>query len=367
MYLTGEQGKYRDNAEGIDRANRILVNNLPENIDTLKVTETRENLPLVTTETDVKSLQDSLSGYPLGHELPLKQRRTEPDVPEKAEQGYYIDHSRLDLGWAPVLNQSLGGPESFYMYQIGVEGSVGYWLTDHWNTSGTLFGNIINNYDQFKFTAPPSDSQLPRVRTRIREYVQNDFYISNLQTTYINRLGDGWYGQLYGGYLEMMYGGVGGEVLYRPLDTNWAVGLDGNYVKQRDWNNMMQFADYSVATGNLTGYWQPSFMNGVLVKASVGRYLAKDKGVTFDVSRRFDSGITAGVFATFTNVSAAQYGEGSFNKGFYLSIPLDLLTITPNRTRAQLSWIPLTRDGGQMVGRKYYLYGLTEERSPAVE
>jgi hypothetical protein len=171
---------------------------------------------------------------------------------------------------------------------------------------------------------------------------------------------------VYGGYLEMMYGGVGSEVLYRPLDTNWAVGVDGNYVKQRNWNDMMQFTDYSTTTGNLTGYWKPSFMKGVLVKASVGRYLAKDKGVTFDVSRRFDSGVIAGVFATFTNVSAAEYGEGSFTKGFYLSIPLDLFTVTPNRTRASLSWVPLTRDGGQMVDRKFYLYDMTDERSPAL-
>ncbi|TKI04406.1 YjbH domain-containing protein [Martelella alba] len=366
LYMTGEQYKYRDGAEGVDRANRILVNNLPANIDTLKVTETRQHMPMVTTETDVKSLQDSLKGYPLGHEQPLKQRRTEPDVPKNAEQGYYIERNRLELGWSPVLNQSFGGPESFYMYQIGVEGYANYWMTDHWVNSGSLFGNIINNYNKFKFTSPPSDSHLPRVRTRIREYVGNDVYISNLQTAYINRLGDDWYGQVYGGYLEMMYGGVGGEVLYRPLDSNWAVGLDGNYVKQRDWNNMMRFADYSVATGNLTGYWEPSFLNGVLVKASVGRYLAKDKGVTFDVSRRFDSGVVAGAFATFTNVSRTDYGEGSFTKGFYLSIPLDLLTVTPNRTRAQLNWIPLTRDGGQMVGRKFYLYDLTSERSPEV-
>ena len=366
MYMTGEQYKYRDEAEGVDRANRILVNNLPSNIDTLKVTDTRLHMPMATTETDVKSLQDTLSGYPLGHEQPLKQRRTEPDVPENAEQGYYIDHNSLELGWSPVLNQSFGGPESFYMYQIGVEGYANYWLTNHWVTSGGVFGNIVNNYDKFKFTNPPSDSHLPRVRTHIREYVGNDVYISNLQTAYIDRLGDGWYGQLYGGYLEMMYGGVGGEVLYRPLDSTWAVGVDGNYVKQRDWDDMMQFTDYKVATGNLTGYWQPSFLNGVLVKASVGRYLAKDKGVTFDVSRRFDSGVTAGAFATFTNVSRQDYGEGSFTKGFYISIPLDLLTVTPNRTRAQLNWIPLTRDGGQMVGRKFYLYDLTGERSPAV-
>ena len=366
MYMTGEQYKYRDSQEGVDRANRILVNNLPDNINTLEVTETRNNLPMVTTETNAKSLQDTLNGYPLGQEKPLIQRRIDPDVPRNAEQGYYIEPKRLQLGWAPVLNQSFGGPESFYMYQIGVEGSADYWQTQHWVNSGTLFVNIYNNYNEFNFTEPPTSSQLPQVRTHIRQYVSNDVYISNLQTTYMNRLGDDWYGQVYGGYLEMMYGGVGGEVLYRPLDTNWAVGVDGNYVKQRDWNDMMRFTDYSTETGNLTGYWQPSFMKGVLVKASVGRYLAKDKGVTFDVSRRFDSGVIAGAFATFTNVSAAEYGEGSFTKGFYLSIPLDLFTVTPNRTRASLSWIPLTRDGGQMVDRKYYLYDMTDERSPAV-
>lgn len=341
-----------------------MVNNLPENIDTLKVTEMRENMPMVTTETNVHSLQDTLEGYPLGHEQPLIQRRVEPDVPKTAEQGYYIDRSRLQLSWSPVLNQSFGGPESFYMYQIGVEGTANYWLTNHWSLSGSLFGNIVNNYDKFNYTEPPSDSHLPRVRTHIHSCVENEFYISNLKTTYIDRLGDGWYGQLYGGYLEMMYGG---ELLYRPLDRNWALGVDGNYVKQRDWNNMIKFTYYKVATGNLTGYWQPTFLKGVLVKASVGQYLAKDKGVTFDLSKRFESGITAGAYATFTNVSKEEYGEGSFTKGFYLSIPLDVLTVTPNWTRAQFNWTPLTRDDGQMVGRKYYLYGLTDERSPAVE
>lgn len=139
-----------------------MVNNLPENIDTLKVTEMRENMPMVTTETNVHSLQDTLEGYPLGHEQPLIQRRVEPDVPKTAEQGYYIDRSRLQLSWSPVLNQSFGGPESFYMYQIGVEGTANYWLTNHWSLSGSLFGNIVNNYDKFNYTEPPSDSHTVR-------------------------------------------------------------------------------------------------------------------------------------------------------------------------------------------------------------
>ena len=84
------------------------------------------------------------------------------------------------------------------------------------------------------------------MRTHVREYVQNDVYVNNLQANYFQHLGNGFYGQVYGGYLETMFGGAGAEVLYRPLDSNWAFGLDANYVKQRDWRSakdMMKFTD----------------------------------------------------------------------------------------------------------------------------
>ena len=54
---------------------------------------------------------------------------------------------------------------------------------------------------------------------------------------------------------------------------------------------------------------------------------SKDKGATLDVAKRFDSGVTVGVWAALTNVSKEDYGEGGFSKGFYISIPLDLMTI----------------------------------------
>ncbi|PPS57745.1 hypothetical protein CRX72_06130 [Pantoea sp. BRM17] len=65
----------------------------------------------------------------------------------------------------------------------------------------------------------------------------------------------------------------------------------------------MQFRDYKAPTGHLTAYWRPWFMQDVLVKASVGQYLAKDKGATLDISKRYDSGVTVGFYATKTNVS----------------------------------------------------------------
>ncbi|MXG74922.1 YjbH domain-containing protein, partial [Escherichia coli] len=347
-------------------ANRIVMNDLPDGIKTIRITENRLNMPQVTTETDVASLKNHLAGEPLGHETTLAQKRVEPVVPQSTEQGWYIDKSRFDFHIDPVLNQSVGGPENFYMYQLGVMGTADLWLTDHLLTTGSLFANLANNYDKFNYTNPPQDSHLPRVRTHVREYVQNDVYVNNLQANYFQHLGNGFYGQVYGGYLETMFGGAGAEVLYRPLDSNWAFGLDANYVKQRDWRSakdMMKFTDYSVKTGHLTAYWTPSFAQDVLVKASVGQYLAGDKGGTLEIAKRFDSGVVVGGYATITNVSKEEYGEGDFTKGVYVSVPLDLFSSGPTRSRAAIGWTPLTRDGGQQLGRKFQLYDMTSDRS----
>ena len=287
LYVTGEQVKYRDSREGIERANRIVMNDLPDGIRTIRITENRLNLPQVTTETEVSSLKRHLEGEPLGHETQLAQKRVEPVVPKTTEQGWYIDKSRFNFHIDPVLNQSVGGPENFYMYQLGVMGTADLWVTDHLLTTGSLFANLANNYD-------------------------------------------------------------------------------ANYVKQRDWRSaqdMMKFTDYSVKTGHLTAYWNPSFAQDVLVKASVGQYLAGDKGGTLEVAKRFDSGVVVGGYATITDASPDEYGEGDFTKGVYVSVPLDLFSSGPTRSRAAIGWTPLTRDGGQQLGRKFGLYDMTSDRS----
>ncbi|MDC6994364.1 YjbH domain-containing protein [Escherichia coli] len=44
----------------------------------------------------------------------------------------------------------------------------------------------------------------------------------------------------------------------------------------------------------------------------------------------------------------------------------ELVRTFPNRNRAVVSWTPLTRDGGQMLSRKYQLYPMTAEREVPV-
>jgi hypothetical protein len=85
--------------------------------------------------------------------------------------------------------------------------------------------------------------------------------------------------------------------------------------------------------------------------------------VTFDVSKEFDNGVRMGAWATFTNVSAEQFGEGSFDKGFYISLPFDLMTTSSTRRWANIVLQPLTRDGGARLNRGPTLYEITEGRN----
>lgn len=364
VYVTGVQTDYRDRTEGVDRANRIMMNALPAGTRQIVITEENDNLPMASFRSDTSSLAEVMRGVPPGARMPPNVGVIgEPKQAALAQTGYALEKSPWQFNWSPVLNQSFGGPESFYMYQIALSGSASYQFSDNWKVGGVALLNLHNNYDKFNYTAPPADSHIPQVRTHIRSYVSSsDIYLNNLQLTHTSALGKGWYMQNYGGYLEMMFAGVGSEVLYRPLKKQWAIGADLNQVRQRDWNDSMKMADYSVTTGHATGYWQPWFADEFLVKVSLGRYLAGDKGGTMDISRRFASGITAGAYATLTNVSSHDYGEGSFTKGFYISVPLDLMSTRPTNTRAKFNWEPLTRDGGQPLQKRYSLYDLTGSR-----
>jgi len=209
----------------------------------------------------------------------------------------------------------------------------------------------------------PSDSKLPRVRSDIQRYLkEGKNNIINLHASYVFSPLPEWYARISAGIFEEMYGGVGGELLYRPFGARWAVGLDVNYVRQRDFDQLLDFRDYSVTTGHLSLYYELPWYN-LLGVVQVGRYLAGDHGITLTLSRQFRSGMRVGAWTTFTDVSFEDFGEGSFDKGFFFTIPFDALLLRSSRSQGLFSFRPLTRDGGQMVSVPDRLYFLTQEGS----
>jgi hypothetical protein len=192
-----------------------------------------------------------------------------------------------------------------------------------------------------------------------------DLSIKRLQFNYFKQIAEPLFIKFSGGILESMFNGIGFEMLYKRYDKNYGIGIEAWQVYQREYKQLFGIRDYKTVTGHLTYYYHEPTSN-ILFKIRGGKYLAKDSGVTFDFSRIFRSNLRIGAFFSLTDISEAEFGEGSFDKGFYFHVPVDLFS--PRHFKRSFSWglRPLTRDGAQAVIHSSPLWSVTDHSSEHV-
>ncbi|MCS6892478.1 MAG: YjbH domain-containing protein [Rhodovarius sp.] len=266
----------------------------------------------------------------------------------------------LGLSWGvePRLNLVVGDPTAALRYQAGVAAGARLSLGGGFALAGSVQQILAQNLD----AGLPSDSVLPRVRSDFARYAREGR--TSLPALYLEGLWNpapDWYARLTAGLLEPMFAGLSGELLWRPAGGRLALGVDLNWVRQRDYAQGFGLLPYRVWTGHASLYWDTPWWNSYAVLRA-GRYLAGDWGGTIELGRRFDNGIEVGGFATFTNVPFRRFGEGSFDKGIYLRIPLDVFG-PATRARVGLNLRPVQRDGGQRLVVDHPLWDLSREGS----
>ena len=253
----------------------------------------------------------------------------------------------------PRLKTQLNGPDGFFLYSLYAGLTTDVQVRPGLTLTGEFGANILDNFNRLQ---NPSNSLLPHVRSDIAQYLKDGKYgIQSLYANYEARLGGDFYGRVSGGLLEEMYGGIDGELLYRPYGSRWALGLELNQLYKRSFHEQFDFQSYNVATGQVSLYYDMPWY-GLQSTLRVGRYLARDVGFTYEISREFESGVRVGGFFTITNVPASVFGEGRFDRGLFISIPIDLATPFPSRSTIGTVYRPLTRDGGQMLNSPRQLY-----------
>ena len=183
--------------------------------------------------------------------------------------------------------------------------------------------------------------------------------LESLTLAHYGRPGTDLYSRVSIGYLEQMYGGISGELLWKPVDANYAIGAEVNYAVQRDFDQLFGFQDYNIVTGHVSGYY--SFDNGFHAQVDVGRYLAGDWGATFALDREFDNGWKVGAYFTLTDMPFDQFGEGSFDKGIRITVPTDYFIGTASRDSVTTSLSSLTRDGGARLNVDGRLYNIVRD------
>ena len=238
-------------------------------------------------------------------------------------------------------------PDDPARYQIFADLSSEYALSSHWAIRSSIAINIDHNFDESN--RQQSDSVLPKVRSDVVKYLkQGESGLEKLIIEGRNTMGRAVHYRAFGGYFETMYAGAGGEVLYWPHKSRLAFGASIAFAKQRDFDRSLGLLDYEVITGHISAYWATPFYN-YDVAVHAGRYLAKDLGATLEARRTFRNGWQVGVWATLTDVPFDDFGEGSFDKGFYFQVPLDGLFGSRTRGRFATRMRPIQRDGGQRL------------------
>lgn len=168
------------------------------------------------------------------------------------------------------------------------------------------------------------------------------------------------------GYLEEMYAGITGEILYRPFDKNWAVGAELHEVFKRDPDIALGLGPNGdhILSGYLNGYYEiPD--TGATLHASAGRFLAGDVGASLGLTHVFDNGVKAEGLVRISNKSDPDIYGGRTNSyaGLSLSLPLGSLPFIPDGSRSIIHTKPLGRDTAQRLDNPVSLYDVTEPLS----
>lgn len=352
--------KYRSPVRAAGRTARIVSALAPEKVDRINVHIMNGDFEVSTFHLNREKFDSAENAK--GSPSEIIQRSTLASYtndPLILNSDFELKYKFPEIYWtmAPALKHQIGGPEGFYLGQL-------FWKTDittklnRYFSLHTSFG--VNIYDTFNNFNNPSQSTIPKVRSDIQDYLRegkNNLQRFQLQYMYspINDV----FTRFDFGYMEEMFGGIGGEILYRPFSEDYALGFSLHKVKQRGYKQRFSFRDYETTTGHMTFYYDFPF--GITSGLAVGKYLAGDKGFTLDLSRRFESGFTLGVFATKTNLSEEEFGEGSFDKGFYLSVPTSLFYSDFRTGNIQFGLHPLTKDGGSRLVQHNSLYGIVAD------
>ncbi|MBO73545.1 MAG: hypothetical protein CMD35_08025 [Flavobacteriales bacterium] len=357
------QSRFLDSDKFIDLASRVLANNAPRNIEKITIINIDNGIETYRTSVSRKDLIKSVSLGPLDKSL-VEYNSFNPIVDASV-----IDNEFLypNFYWEvkPHLNNTLQHQVQFFFWQLEALIHTEYSIKKGLYFTTDIGIDIANNFDKYTYHIP--DGKLYHVRQNRRLYLtEGKTGIRRMALDYLFKLDKNISGKISGGYLEWMYGGVGGEILYMPDHKGWAIGMDGYWIKQRDYDQKFSFKEYETVTGFINFYQNIPFYD-LRLKLSYGKFLAKDKGAMIDISRRFDSGARVGGFAALTDCDAACVGEGSFHKGVYFELPMDLFFVERStRNKTSYSWAPLTKDAGAKL-ETYNLYELMTDGPDEVD
>ncbi len=377
LWLKIVNNRYREERVVRDRVQHVLAALTPSDIKTIIVVIEADALPCQSYHFRTEDLQRWRKGIISDFELktlsPMQEAGYEPNEYDAAQifQRHkpiwtFTVRPRLLTFFGSTTGKfkynlsAIASPEGYIFNQVYYKFQVGYAI------KSSMQG--IGGPDR------ANPSRLLIVRTDSLKYFHTNSF--SMEQAFLQRswnFGKGFFYRLAAGYFEPAYGGGAAELLYYPVNSNWAIGLEFAAVLKRHYHGVKFRRNTFKLHGDqfvkvpfvgiqyfLDFYYDYKPLNMDLL-ISTGQFLAKDKGARIDIGRYFKSGIRFALWCTFTNGHDRVNGHTYFDKGFSFLIPLDMFLRQSSRNYIGYAMAAWLRDVGARADTGKRLYWTLEE------
>lgn len=364
--------RYREEENVRSRIEYVLAALTPSNITTVTAVTEAEGVPIQEYHFRVEDLKRYAQGC-LGEDefRIIAPPREVTSKPKKYESALLFQRRKpiWILTFRPWFRSFLGSSRGKFKYEVGLALNPEGYLFDeiYYNLCGTYtIKSSAFDIDSSDFINP---SRIINVRTDSILYNQsNSFHLDQAFLQKSWNLGQGWFSRLALGYFEMAYAGAAFEALYYPVHVNWAIGFSTASLLKRGYYGVgfqhkirkltsegPIYLPYLGFQYFVDFYYQyrPYSLD---FKISAGQFLARDKGIRVEGGRTFASGLRVGLWYTLTNAEDRVNGDRYYDKGFSITLPLDVFLNHSSRTRIGYSMSAWLRDCGAISATGKQLY-----------
>jgi len=274
----------------------------------------------------------------------------------------------------PKVGTWLGGARGKFKYFIGVTAAFNGFIYPEIFYSVRFGCPIATDLAHLGDMDMLNPSQIINVRSDAICYSKQKGI--TLDEAYLQKnwnLSNGLFARLAGGLFEEAYGGVAGEVLYYPVDSDFAFGGEAAFLKKRAYSGWFGFSSkirklkgfkptYCSFTGTqaFANFYYDLKMAELKLKVKVGQFLARDMGARFELMRYFSNGLRLFFWYTLTNGGDVINGKRYHDQGIGFSMPLDIFYTHSERSRWGYSMASWLRDVGVSAKTGKSLYELIE-------
>ncbi|MBQ1202694.1 MAG: YjbH domain-containing protein, partial [Loktanella sp.] len=281
--------RYRSQAQAMGRIARLLTQVMPDSIDTFILEPEARGIPLSAT-TIARADIEALENRPAAAQDLLANTVFTDAGPSGALIDTRPDSDPFQWGFGPFIGINPFGGDGAIAVSAGLSLRATYRITPQLIAAGTISQSVLKA-DKLD-PVPDNTPDIQNVRSDSRFYGDDGVpVLQNLTLAHYGRPGSDLYSRVSVGYLESMFGGVSTEVLWKPVDSRLGLGMELNYVAQRDTDMRFGFGeyDYDVLSGHLSAYYDLG--TGYHTQLDIGRYLAGDWGATLSIDREYENGI----------------------------------------------------------------------------